>query len=47
MRKAYNSDLYGPLQEEHLKGQKAGTDVWISDFIISFKKTYFWIAYVV
>jgi len=29
MRNAYNSELYGPLQEEYLKGQKAGTDVWI------------------
>ncbi|KAF8960985.1 Isochorismatase hydrolase [Flammula alnicola] len=29
MRDAYNSDLYGPLQEEYLKGQKAGTDFWI------------------
>ncbi|KAH7925186.1 Isochorismatase hydrolase [Leucogyrophana mollusca] len=29
MRDAYNSELYGPLQEEYLKGQKAGTDVWI------------------
>ncbi|KAF8515583.1 Isochorismatase hydrolase [Gautieria morchelliformis] len=29
MRGARNSDLYGPLQEEWLKGQSAGTDVWI------------------
>jgi hypothetical protein len=29
MRDARNSELYGPLQEEYLKGQKAGTDVWI------------------
>ena len=29
MRNAYNSELYEPLQEEYLKGQKAGTDVWI------------------
>ncbi|KIJ68483.1 hypothetical protein HYDPIDRAFT_82344 [Hydnomerulius pinastri MD-312] len=29
MRDAYNSELYGPLQEEYVKGQKAGTDVWI------------------
>jgi len=29
MRNAFNSELYGPLQEEYLKGQKAGTDVWI------------------
>ncbi|KAH7916446.1 Isochorismatase hydrolase [Hygrophoropsis aurantiaca] len=29
MRGAYNSELYGPLQEEYLKGQKAGTDIWI------------------
>ena len=29
MRDAYNSELYGPLQDEYLKGQKAGTDVWI------------------
>ena len=40
MRNAYNSELYGPLQEEYLKGQKAGTDVWIHKnrfvWIISF-----------
>ncbi|KAJ8083861.1 hypothetical protein PM082_002627 [Marasmius tenuissimus] len=24
-----NSDLYGPLQDEFIKGQQAGTDVWI------------------
>ncbi|KAJ8515381.1 hypothetical protein ONZ45_g7213 [Pleurotus djamor] len=29
MRGAYNSDLYGPLQEEYLKGKEAGTDFWI------------------
>jgi len=29
MRDAYNSELYGPLQEEYLKGKKAGTDFWI------------------
>ena len=29
MRNARNSELYGPLQDEYLKGQKAGTDVWI------------------
>lgn len=29
MRGARNSELYGPLQEEYLKGQKDGTDVWI------------------
>jgi len=29
MRDAYNSALYGPLQEEYLKGKKAGTDFWI------------------
>lgn len=29
MRDARNSELYGPLQEEYLKGQKEGTDVWI------------------
>jgi hypothetical protein len=29
MRDARNSELYGPLQEEYLKGKKEGTDVWI------------------
>lgn len=29
MRDAFNSELYGPLQEEYIKGSKAGTDVWI------------------
>ncbi|KAF9475977.1 Isochorismatase hydrolase [Pholiota conissans] len=29
MRDAYNSELYGPLQDEFVKGQKAGTDFWI------------------
>ncbi|KAG2159833.1 Isochorismatase hydrolase [Suillus bovinus] len=29
MRDARNSELYGPLQEEYLKGEKEGTDVWI------------------
>lgn len=29
MRGAANSDLYGPLQDEYLKGEKIGTDVWI------------------
>ncbi|KAK0456568.1 Isochorismatase hydrolase [Armillaria borealis] len=29
MRDALNSDLYGPLQEEYLKGKDLGTDVWI------------------
>ncbi|KAF9496172.1 Isochorismatase hydrolase [Pleurotus eryngii] len=29
MRGEYNSELYGPLQEEYIKGEKAGTDVWI------------------
>lgn len=37
MRGEANSELYGPLQEEFIKGQKAGTDVWIhknrSEFI--------------
>ncbi|KAF8529610.1 Isochorismatase hydrolase [Hysterangium stoloniferum] len=28
MRGAANSDLYGPLHDEWLKGEKAGTDVW-------------------
>ena len=41
MRDAYNSELYGPLQEEYLKGQKAGTDVWIHKnrfvFLLFFK----------
>ena len=40
MRNAYNSELYGPLQEEYLKGQKAGTDVWIhkNRFVLFFLK---------
>lgn len=42
MRNTYNSELYGPLQEEYLKGQKAGTDVWIHKnrfvFLFIFKK---------
>ncbi|KAH7883555.1 Isochorismatase hydrolase [Phlebopus sp. FC_14] len=29
MRDAYNSELYGPLQEEYINGRKAETDVWI------------------
>ncbi|KAG2072614.1 Isochorismatase hydrolase [Suillus decipiens] len=29
MRDARNAELYGPLQEEYLKGAKEGTDVWI------------------
>ncbi|TFK57111.1 Isochorismatase hydrolase [Heliocybe sulcata] len=29
MRDQRNADLYGPLQEEYLKGKEAGTDVWI------------------
>jgi hypothetical protein len=29
MRDALNSELYGPLQEEYLKGARAGTDFWI------------------
>ena len=29
MRDALNSELYGPLQEEYLKGKDLGTDVWI------------------
>lgn len=29
MRDAYNSELYGSLQDEFIKGQKAGTDFWI------------------
>lgn len=29
MRDEYNSELYGPLQEDYLRGKEAGTDVWI------------------
>jgi len=29
MRDAKNSELYGPLQDEYVKGQAAGTDFWI------------------
>ncbi|KAF9568417.1 Isochorismatase hydrolase [Agrocybe pediades] len=29
MRGALNSDLYGPLQDEYVKGAKEGTDFWI------------------
>ncbi|KAJ7293551.1 Isochorismatase hydrolase [Mycena rebaudengoi] len=29
MRDAKNSELYGPLQAEYLKGKEAGTDFWI------------------
>ncbi|KAJ6604623.1 Isochorismatase hydrolase [Mycena vulgaris] len=29
MREAKNSELYGPLQAEYLKGKDAGTDFWI------------------
>ncbi|KAG7099082.1 hypothetical protein E1B28_000957 [Marasmius oreades] len=29
MRDERNSDLYGPLQDEYIKGQKRGTDFWI------------------
>jgi len=29
MREAKNSDLYGSLQDEFLKGKAAGTDFWI------------------
>jgi hypothetical protein len=29
MRGEYNSELYGPLQEEYLRGKESGTDVWI------------------
>ncbi|KAH8120156.1 Isochorismatase hydrolase [Phellopilus nigrolimitatus] len=29
MRDAYNSELYGPLQAEYVKGKEQGTDVWI------------------
>ncbi|KAG6890428.1 hypothetical protein C0995_008782 [Termitomyces sp. Mi166 len=29
MRDERNSELYGPLQDEYLKGKKAGTDFWI------------------
>ncbi|KJA29455.1 hypothetical protein HYPSUDRAFT_521472 [Hypholoma sublateritium FD-334 SS-4] len=29
MRDAFNSELYGPLQEEFVQGAKAGTDFWI------------------
>lgn len=39
MRGAYNSELYGPLQKEYLKGKEQGTDVWIHknrcDFSVS------------
>ncbi|KAJ7783754.1 Isochorismatase hydrolase [Mycena maculata] len=30
MRDAKNSELYGPLQDEFLKGKAAGTDFWIN-----------------
>jgi hypothetical protein len=29
VRDAYNSELYGPLQAEYLKGKQAGSDTWI------------------
>ena len=29
MRGARNADLYGPLQDEWIKGKAAGTDAWI------------------
>ena len=29
MRGEKNSELYGPLQDEYVKGQQAGTDFWI------------------
>ncbi|KAI0032755.1 Isochorismatase hydrolase [Vararia minispora EC-137] len=29
MRGARNSELYGPLQDAYVQGEKAGTDVWI------------------
>lgn len=29
MRGEHNSELYGPLQEDYLHGEAAGTDVWI------------------
>jgi hypothetical protein len=29
MRDQYNSELYGPLQEQYLAGREAGTDFWI------------------
>jgi len=29
MRDALNSELYGPLQDEFIKGRDAGTDFWI------------------
>jgi len=29
MRDELNSALYGPLQDEFIKGREAGTDVWI------------------
>ncbi|KAG6814057.1 hypothetical protein H0H92_003104 [Tricholoma furcatifolium] len=29
MRDERNSELYGPLQNEYLKGKEAGTDTWI------------------
>lgn len=30
MRDEPNSELYGPLQEEYLKGKEAGADFWIN-----------------
>jgi nicotinamidase-related amidase len=29
MRGERNSDLYEPLQASYIKGQQAGTDVWV------------------
>ena len=29
MRDQPNAELYGPLQDEYLKGKEAGTDLWI------------------
>jgi hypothetical protein len=29
LRGARNSELYGPLQDEWIKGREAGTDAWI------------------
>ncbi|KAG9314334.1 Isochorismatase hydrolase [Chiua virens] len=29
MRDAYNSELYGPLQDDYMRGKEMGTDVWI------------------
>lgn len=40
MRDAKNSELYGPLHDEWLKGKEGGTDFWIhkNRYICSFLK---------